>query len=179
MTYQPKYQATIGELVELLIADRTPIPWAEFSEAHAMSLIAHHKGVDIDRVHLPHLRRQIDALRDWVAREAGVDELPYPEMTYEGDGGGPSHADRRPDRPRTGPLDGSERTAIIPGLTERRWRPGPRTRATDRAYDTRDFARICAARRCRRTSPRTNKVAVARPTIGRPGTRATTAATAV
>ena len=25
---------------------------------------------------------------------------------------------------RTGPLDGSERMAIVPGLTERRWRPG-------------------------------------------------------
>ncbi|MDE2744957.1 MAG: hypothetical protein OXN86_04635 [Chloroflexota bacterium] len=84
MTNQPKYQATIGELVELLIAARTPIPWDEFSEAHAMSLIAQHRGVDIDRIHLPHLRRQIDALREWVAREAGLDELPYPEMTYEG-----------------------------------------------------------------------------------------------
>ena len=84
MSCQPKHQATIGELVEPLVVGRKPIPWDERSEARALSLIAQHRGIGIGEVRGPHLTRQISALREWVAREAGMVVLPCPDMTYEG-----------------------------------------------------------------------------------------------
>ena len=79
MVYVKKHQATIGEIVELLITTSEPVPRDEYAEAYVLERIAERLGINAAEVNSRHLRSQIDTLREWVAREAGVDVLPYPE----------------------------------------------------------------------------------------------------